>query len=437
MSKVAPEVVVVWVGRAALALLATFLLGWLLRKIGALTTRIADAIEDRLEEQEGGVAVHKVEIFSRYSVLRIARIVLGGARWFAIVGCVYLWLLACAFALDKSRRIADAILEPLLSALVRIGQALIGFLPNLLFLVAIVLVARLAMHVVTLFARAIEQGRVEFPWLPRDLAMPSRRLVSIAIWVLAFIMALPYLPGSDSRVGQGVGIVLGILLSLGSTSITANLLAGLVLTYSRAYREGDRVKIGDVVGDVTALGAFMTRVRTIKDEEIVIPNAVIQGGAVLNYSRYSKETGVQVHTQVTIGYNTPWRTVHRLLITSAKYVEGILLIPPPYVLQRALDDFYVRYELCAFSNRPNELHLVEARLNQSIQDVFFREGVEICSPHYRQYRDGNPPALPPDRLDVPLEPQTQPALRPIPKPERAGGTRSSRLGLDATPRAKK
>lgn len=433
ITSVDPKVVVVWAGRGALALLATFLLGWLLRKIGALVARTNDYIEDRLEEIEGGgIALQKVQIFSRYAVLRAARMVLGALRWIAILACIYLWLLACAFALDKSHRVADAILGPLLAGLAGIGQALIGFLPNLIFLVAIVIAARLAMHIVTLFARAIEQGRVEFPWLPRDLAMPSRRLVSIAIWLFALVMAMPYLPGSDSKAFQGISIVLGVLLSLGSTSVTANLLAGLVLTYSRSYREGDRVKIGEVVGDVTALGAFMTRVRTIKDQEVLIPNAVVQNGIILNYSRYAKETGVQVYTQVTIGYNTPWRTVHRLLITAAKYAEGILVVPEPYVLQRALDDFYVRYELCAFSNLPNELHLVEARLNQAIQDVFFREGVEICSPHYRQLRDGNPPALPPQAADIPLEPQTQPALRPLPKPkaERAAGIRSSRLGLD-------
>ena len=427
-----PKIVAVWAGRGALALLATFMLGWLLRRIGVRVARTIDYIEDRLEEFEGGVAVHKVQIFSRYSVLRVARIVLGGLRWIAILSCIYLWLLVCAFALDKSHRIAEAILGPLLLGLARIGQGFLGFLPNLLFLVAIVLAARLAMHIVTLFARAIEQGRVEFPWLPRDLAMPSRRLVSIAIWLIALMMAMPYLPGSDSKAFQGVSIVLGVLLSLGSTSVTANLLAGLVLTYSRSYREGDRVKIGDVVGDVTALGAFMTRVRTIKDQEVIIPNSAVQNGLILNYSRYAKETGVQVHTQVTIGYQTPWRTVHRLLITAATYVEGIIIMPEPYVLQRALDDFYVRYELCAFSNLPNELHLVEARLNQSIQDVFFREGVEICSPHYRQLRDGNPPALPPEPRDAPIQPQTQPVLRPLPKskPERVAGTRSSRLGLD-------
>lgn len=432
IDNIAPKVVAVWAGRVALALLATFILGWLLRRIGVQIARTTDYIDSRLEELEGGVAVHKVQIFSRLALLRIARLLLGVARWLAILTCIYLWLLACAFALDKSHRVADAILGPLLLGLARIGQAAVGFLPNLLFLLAILLAARLAMHIVTIFARAIEQGRVEFPWLPRDLAMPSRRLISIAIWLIALVVAIPYLPGSDSRAFQGVSIVLGVLLSLGSTSVTANLLAGLVLTYSRSYREGDRVKIGDVVGDITALGAFMTRVRTIKDQEVIIPNAVVQNGTILNYSRYAKETGVQVYTQVTIGYHTPWRDVHRLLITAAKHVEGILVVPEPYVLQRALDDFYVRYELCAFSNVPNELHLVEGRLNQSIQDLFAREGVEICSPHYRQLRDGNPPALPPDSRDVPIEPQTQPVLRPLPKPkpERAAGARSSRLGLD-------
>ena len=415
MQKIAPQVIAVWSGRAALALFATFVLGWVLRKLGALVAWTTDYIDARLEKLEGGL-VHKAAIFSRSSVLRIVETVLGAVRWAASLVALYLWIIACAFALDKTGRVADAIVNPFIGAIERIGTAAVGFLPNLVVIVAIALVTRFATHVVTLFSRAIEEGRVEFPWLPADLAVPTRRIVNILLWLVALVVGMPYLPGSDSRAFQGVSIMVGVLISLGSTSATANLLAGLLITYSRSYRVGDRVKIGDTVGEVVALGAFTTRVRTIKDEEVIIPNAIVQSGAVVNYARYAGETGVQVHTEVTIGYDTPWRTVHRLLLSAAGMVDGIQLSPEPYVLQTALDDFYVRYQICAFTDRPTEMHLVLSRLNQAVQDSFFREGVEICSPHFNQYRDGNKTTVPDEMRDMSPEIQVSPVLRPLPKP---------------------
>jgi len=435
--KVAPEVIAIWSGRIALALFATFVLGWVLRRLGALAAWATEAIDARLEKLEGGL-VHRAEIFSRASVLRIAETVLGAARWIASLIALYLWLVACAFALDKTGRVADAIVDPFVGALVKIGNAAVGFLPNLVVIVAIALSARLATHVVTLFSRAIEEGRVEFPWLPADLAVPTRRIVNIIVWLGALVVGMPYLPGSDSRAFQGVSIMVGVLISLGSTSATANLLSGLLITYARTYRVGDRVKIGETFGEVVALGAFVTRVRTTKDEEVVIPNAIVQSGAVTNYTRYAGETGVQIHTQVTIGYDVSWRTVHRLLLAAAGMVDGIQLHPEPYVLQRSLDDFYVRYELRAFTDRPQELHLVESRLNQAVQDSFFREGVEICAPHFTQYRDGNRSTVPDEMRGMTPEIQVAPVLRPLPKPmkiEYGSPRRSQRPGALDGPRS--
>jgi small-conductance mechanosensitive channel len=415
MSKVAPELLAIWIGRTLLALAATFLLGWLLRRLGTLVASLTNRIEEKLEATHL-VAVQKVELVSRSSLLRFAAAVLRFLRWAVSLVAVYLWLLACAWALDKSGRVFGAIVEPLILAISRIGTAILEYSPNIVWLLAIAGVARFATKVIDLFANAIEEGRIAFPWLAADLAQPTKRLALIAIWILALIMAMPYLPGSESKAFQGVSIVLGILVSLGSTSATSNLIGGLVITYSRAYREGDRVKIGEVVGDVIALGAFTTRIRTIKDEEAIIPNGVVQAGTVLNFSRFTAETGVQVASQVTISYDTEWRVVHRLLIEAAKLVDGVLEAPEPYVLQRALDDFYVRYEICAFTDRANELHLVQARLNQSIQDTFFQGGVEICSPHFEAKRDGASPAVPKSRLGVVPTVQSEPFLRPLPAP---------------------
>ena len=258
-------------------------------------------------------------------------------------------------------------------------------------------------------AQAIDQEKLRLAWLPEELVVPTRRLVTFGVCLTALVLALPYIPGSDSKTFQGLSIVLGILVSFGSSSVVANVMAGLVLTDSRAFRLGDRVRIGEVVGDVAHLGVFAIRLRTLKNEEVVVPNAVVQNAPWTNYASYTRgraDPGVLLSTQVTIGYDVPWRTLHRLLAEAARATEGLEREPEPYVLQKSLDDFYVRYELFASCRRPRDLHFIQSRLHQHIQDHFFREGVEICSPHYESQRKGDDVAIPANptgpTLDYPL-----------------------------------
>lgn len=390
----APKIVLVWVGRGAGALFATLLLFWLLARVGSLLAAVVGRIASRLEKRGRGLGYRSVEVLSVDAILQLVRSVLGAVRVISSLALVYLWILAVAWALDAGRKVFPLVVSPFLGALGTLGSALVAFIPNLIVLVVILGVARFATRTVGLFADAVAEGRVNLPGLDRDLATPSRRLVNIGIWVLALVMAVPYLPGSDSKAFQGIALFLGVLVSLGSTSVISNLLSGLVLTYSRAYRVGDRVKIGDVVGDVIGLGAFATRIRTTKDEEVVLPNAVVQSGTVVNYSSYAKQGGVQISTQVTIGYDAPWRTVHKLLIEAARSTPGMCKTPEPYVLQRALEDFFVRYEIRAWCDRASDLHLVEGHLLERIQDEFARGGVEILSPHYEAKRDGGKSSIP-------------------------------------------
>jgi small-conductance mechanosensitive channel len=390
----APKIVAVWVARGAGALVATLVLFWLLARVGSLLGAVVARIAARLEKRGRGLGYRSVEVLSVDAILQLVRSAVGAVRVVVSLALVYLWILAVAWSLDAGRKVFPLVVSPFLGALGTLGSALVAFIPNLIVLVVILGVARFATRTVGLFADAVAEGRVNLPGLDRDLATPSRRLVNIGIWVLAMVMAVPYLPGSDSKAFQGIALFLGVLVSLGSTSVISNLLSGLVLTYSRAYRVGDRVKIGDVVGDVIGLGAFATRVRTTKDEEVVLPNAVVQSGTVVNYSSYAKQGGVQISTQVTIGYEAPWRTVHKLLIQAARSTPGMCKEPEPYVLQRALEDFFVRYEVRAWCDRANELHLVEGHLLERIQDEFAREGVEILSPHYEAKRDGGKSSIP-------------------------------------------
>ncbi|MEO6577181.1 MAG: mechanosensitive ion channel domain-containing protein, partial [Polyangiaceae bacterium] len=265
---------------------------------------------------------------------------------------------------------------------------------------------RLSSRVVAILTEAVGEQRLHFDWLPAELAVPTRRLATILVWGTALVMAAPYLPGSDSKAFIGICIMLGILVSLGSTSVTSNLLSGLVLTYARTYSKGDWVEIGDVVGDVVNLGPFTTRIRTIKDEEVIIPNAVVQAGSVRNFTRYAAGHGVQIHTEVTAGYDVPWRTMQRVLLEAAKATEGARSNPAPYVLARALDEHSVRYELYAYCDVPRELHLVEARMLQAILDTCAKEGVDIRAPHLRrahEHAKAPPLAPPPEPQMLPSE----------------------------------
>jgi small-conductance mechanosensitive channel len=216
----------------------------------------------------------------------------------------------------------------------------------------------------------------------------------VLIVAAAAVVAFPYLPGSESPAFKGISVFLGVLLSLGSTSAMAHGVAGTILTYMRAFQVGDFVRIGTEVGEVLEKTLLVTRIRTQKNEIVTIPNGTVLGGVVVNYSAEAKNEGVIFHTTVTIGYAAPWRQVHELLISAALATDDILHDPPPFVLQTALNDFYVAYELNAYTDKPRNMLDVYSVLHQNIQDKFNEAGVEINSPHYTSLRDGNQTTIP-------------------------------------------
>jgi small-conductance mechanosensitive channel len=214
--------------------------------------------------------------------------------------------------------------------------------------------------------------------------------------ILAFtaVVVFPYLPGSHSPAFQGISIFLGLLFSLGSTSAIANVVAGSVLTYTRAFQLGDRVQIGETIGDVVEKSLLVTRIRTIKNVDISIPNAMVLGSHIINFSSAAEGAGLILHTSVTIGYDAPWRTVHKLLVDAALGCDHILKTPEPFVLQTSLNDFYVSYEINAYTDKPEAMASTYSAMHQNIQDKFYEAGVEIMSPHYSSLRDGNKAAIP-------------------------------------------
>ncbi|MCK4725330.1 MAG: mechanosensitive ion channel, partial [Anaerolineales bacterium] len=211
---------------------------------------------------------------------------------------------------------------------------------------------------------------------------------------LALVAAYPYIPGSDSPAFRYISLFIGFLLSLGSTSLVANIIAGIVLTYTRGLKVGDRVQIGETVGDVVDRTLLATRIRTIKHVVITIPNGIVLNSHIVNFSSTAQDRGLILNTKVTIGYNVPWRQVHMLLIEAALATDHILENPSPFVFQTSLNDVHITYEVNAYTREPELMATTYSELHQSIQDYFNTAGVEILSPTYSAWRDGNPSTIP-------------------------------------------
>jgi small-conductance mechanosensitive channel len=263
-----------------------------------------------------------------------------------------------------------------------------------LVVVVIVLAFRWLINLSDRFFDAVAAGTVVVGGMHPELAAPSKRLVRILLWVVAVMVAYPFVPGSHSKAVQGVSLLVGLMVSIGSMSFVGNVIAGIVLTYSRSFRVGDRVRIGEHLGDLIRLGFFATKLRTIRNEELTLPNGLVASHAITNYTRLAEEQGLVLHTQVTLGYDVDWRKVHAMLIEAAGRVAGVEKEPEPFVFQRSLNDYHVTYELTCVTHLSHPQLRLYSDLHQEIQDVFAREGVEILSPGYYALRDAKAPVLP-------------------------------------------
>lgn len=229
--------------------------------------------------------------------------------------------------------------------------------------------------------------------------MPTFNIVKVLIYAFALIVIFPYLPGSNSPIFQGVSIFVGILFSLGSSTAISNAVAGIVMTYMHPFKIGDKIKVNDIIGVVVEKGLLVTRIRSVFNEEYTVPNSMLLGNYSVNYSRYSEEKGLILTTSVTIGYDAPWRDVHKVLLLAAERTENILKNQKPYVYQSGLEDFYVAYTLHFFIDKPTLTPAILSELHGNIQDCFNEAGIEIMSPHYRAERDGNQTTIPSNYLN--------------------------------------
>jgi small-conductance mechanosensitive channel len=315
-------------------------------------------------------------------------------RWLFIFAVVEAYITVTLGFFPHTRPISLSMLRWLFSQLGFLAESTLDYLPNLMVVGVIALIAYYMIRLLRLIFGEIKGGELKIRGFYPDWAEPTDKLLRILVLAFALIVAFPYLPGAQSSAFRGVSIFLGLLLSLGSSSAVANAIAGVILTYMRSFLVGDWVQIGDTTGEVIEKNMLVTRVLNPKAEIITIPNATVMSGAVKNYSIEARKSGVIFHTTVTIGYDVPWRTVHQLLIQAALATKDVLQQHPPYVLQKGLDDFYVSYELNVYTDAPSLGMRTYSELHQNIQDKFNEAGVEICSPHFAALRDGNTSAIP-------------------------------------------
>ena len=303
-------------------------------------------------------------------------------RLVILIGVIYLYVTLILGLFPWTRNVANRLFAYVTEPLQHIALALWSSLPNLMFLLVLLVIVTHVLKLLRFFFTEVGQGRLTLAGFYPEWAMPTYRIVWFLTMAFTVVIAYPYLPGSDSPAFRGISLFLGVLFSLGSTSIIANIVAGVILTYMRGFRVGDIVKIGEVTGKVTEVTMLVTRLRTIKNVDVTIPNSVLMGSQVTNYSFAAGEGRLILPTSVTIGYDTPWRQVHAMLLLAAERTRNIPREPAPFVLQTALDDFYVKYELNVYVAAPNRMPTIISDLHQNIQDAFNEFGVQIMSPHY-------------------------------------------------------
>lgn len=378
--------------------LATAVLVVVLRLLRRSTSRLEAMIATRRDGGIPGVRIRTVELISAQTIANLLTASVRGLRTLGIIVLLYFYLPLVLSFFPWTQRYSDRLVGYVLDPLGRVLGAVVAYLPNLLFIAIIVFVARYALKVVHLVFGALENGTLAFGGFEREWSEPTYKIVRFLIIAIVAVVMFPYLPGANSDAFKGVSLFLGVLVSFGSSSAIANIVAGTVLTYTRAFNVGDRVRIGETTGDVVAKSLLVTRVRTIKNVDVTVPNAMVLSTHVLNYTAMAKESGVILHTGVTIGYDVPWRQVHQLLIDAAKATTDIQADPAPFVLQTSLDDFYVSYELNAYTANVKAMARTYGELHANIQDAFNAAGVEIMSPHYKALRDGNQVTIPAEQL---------------------------------------
>ena len=382
---------------AGLASVLSFAVLWLVSR----AARLAVARVQRVIEREDASPKLRWARHGWSLVLRLTQLVLG----FLWLSVAYLWLTFVLSQFPLTEPLANKLGGFLYRLLGGLGSGLIEALPGLTTVLVILLLTRAVDEAIGSFFLAVKQGRTQVRGLHQETVSATHRIVSVLVWGFGIAVAYPFIPMSNSDAFKGLSVMFGFMLTIGSAGIVNQLMSGLVLVYSRALSVGDFVDIGGTVGVVSEVGVLSTKIIDMRNEEVTIPNAVLVGNSIRNYSRLAGERGTLVSTKVTIGYDTPWRQVHAMLIAAAEQTPGLRGEPKPFVYQRALADFYVEYELFAYMDQPLNRVPVLSALHGNIQDQFNTYGVQIMSPHFVEQPGKDVVVAPAKWYAAPAEPK--------------------------------
>jgi len=364
---------------SVVATIALALVLWLIFRTHRSVSRGVQSLDLRLPRLAG---------IDSGPVVRVCmRMLLRGLAWAVFGIALYAWLAMVLSQFPYTRPLAGVLGNHLLVFGKFLLSSLLSALPGLGMVAVIIVLTRMAAKALDTFFTSVIEGRIEVGWLQPETAQATRRIADIVLWLFALTVAYPYVPGSSSDAFKGVSVFAGLLLTLGSAGMVNQMMSGLVVVYSRMMKPGDMIKVGEVYGQVTELGFLSTKVRTPLGHEVTMPNAILTGTSVNNFSRYDRAIGPRIACTVTIGYDTPWRQVHALLTLAASRTAGIAQEDKPEIVQTALSDFYVEYQLRCRIERVEDRNRVLSVLHAQVQDAFNEFGVQIMSPHFQRQPD--------------------------------------------------
>lgn len=368
--------------RTGLAILATILLASIVFLIWKFARRQQTWLERRYRSKIGDVQFRSMQLVQAERLWAAVRGIVQGGRTLLTLFLVLAWLEYALHLFPWTRPIADQALVLILTPLKIMGQGIVKSIPGLLFIVVLAILVRYLLKLLRLFFAGVENRTIQISGFDPDWSWPTYKILRLGLIVCAVIVAYPYIPGADTAAFKGVSLFLGVIFSLGSSSAISNIIAGYMLTYRRAFKVGDWVKIGDNMGNVLQIRHQVTHLRSFKNEEVIIPNSSILNSQVINYSSLARQHGLILHTTVGIGYETPWRQVEAMLVLAAERTPGLLQEPRPFVLQKVLGDFCVTYELNVYTEEPQERMKLYTELHRNILDVFNEFKIQIMTPAY-------------------------------------------------------
>jgi small-conductance mechanosensitive channel len=358
--------------------------------------RIDRAIESRFRKRIDELSARSSDIVSATSLWTSVRSAIRLVRSAVLVVTGFLFLEYGLSLFPQTRPVAWNLGQWFMQPLATMWASFTATIPSLIFLAILFFVVRLVLTIIRRFFEAVDQGRLQLRQFEQEWAAPTYRLVRLLVVAFAVVVGYPYIPGSSSEAFKGISLFLGVVFSLGSSSFLANMIAGYSMNYRRLFKVGDRVKIGEVTGEVTATRLQVTHVRTIRNEEVTIPNSVILNTHVVNYSALARSRGLILAATVGIGYETPWRQVEAMLLEAARRTPLAKPDPAPFIRQQALGDFAVTYALCVFTDDPMKMEATYTELHRNILDVFNEYGVQIMTPAY-EGDPATPKVVPPDQ----------------------------------------